>query len=192
MLENLTKYDIILGSASPRRKELLGKLNISFRVETKEVDETFPKDLTITQVAQFLAEKKSSAFNDLQENTLLITADTIVCLENKIFGKPKNTKEATEILNTLSDKTHQVITGVSIRSLEKTHSFNVVTNVTFSPLTDEEIAYYITHYQPFDKAGAYGIQEWIGHIGVTSIDGSYFNVMGLPIQRLYQELKNWQ
>lgn len=185
-----TKYDIILGSQSPRRKELLSGLDINFSVCTlPDIDESFPGSLQGGDIPLFISAKKADAFRPmLQERTLLITADTIVWLSNKVYGKPINEADAISMLKDLSGHTHEVFTGVTLTTLDKQKSFVVSTEVTFASLSDEEIYSYVTNYQPFDKAGAYGIQEWIGYIGVESISGSYFNVMGLPIQRLYREL----
>ena len=193
LLEQLKKYDILLASGSPRRKQLLSEMGLTFRVQTKEVEENFPPGLSPSETAIFLSELKSNVFrpSELTNNTLLITADTIVSLEKEILGKPKNKAEAREILQKLSGRKHKVITGITLRTKDRMHSFSASTDVYFSKLTDEEINYYITKYEPFDKAGAYGIQEWIGHIAIEKIEGSYFNVMGLPTHRLYQELGNF-
>ena len=193
MLSNLNKYNIILASQSPRRQELLKGLNIPFSVKEIEVEETYPKDIFGVEIPTYLAEKKSNAYADLMdENTLLITADTIVWHEGKVFGKPANKDEAINMLNALSGKKHQVITGVCISTLKRKKIFSVISDVRFAKLNAQEIDYYLENYQPYDKAGSYGVQEWIGFIGVESIEGSYYNVMGLPIQRLYNELKNWK
>lgn len=191
MLDNLKKYDIILGSASPRRAELLNGLDITFRIESNDVDENYPENLTGVEIPMYLAQKKSSAYT-LDENTLLITADTIVWLDGTVYGKPTDRKDARNMLRTLSGKMHQVITGVCIKSSVKSTVFQATSDVYFAQFTDAEIEYYLDHYAPYDKAGSYGVQEWIGYIGVEHIEGSYFNVMGLPIQRLYNELKNWE
>ena len=193
MLSNLNKYDIILASKSPRRLELLKGLDIPFSVKVIDVEETYPSDVFGVEIPAYLAEKKSNAFRDLmEENTLLITADTIVWHEGKVLGKPENKAEATSMLNSLSGRRHQVITGVCISTLRKKKTFSVISDVSFAKINAEEIEYYLENYQPYDKAGSYGVQEWIGFIGVESIEGSYFNVMGLPVQRLYNELKNWK
>jgi len=186
-----TNKKLLLASASPRRSQLLKDADFNFSViKGKEVDETIPDYLTGKDAAVFLAELKADAYSEeIRNNTVLITADTLVCLEDKILGKPKDEKEAFKILQLLSGKEHKVITGVAVRSLEKHFSFADETGVKFKPLSEAEIDYYITHYNPFDKAGAYGIQEWIGYIGITEIKGSYFNVMGLPVQKLYEVLK---
>ncbi len=193
MLSNLDNYHIILASQSPRRHELLSGLNIPFEVKTIEVEETYPTGIVGVDIPMYLAEKKANAFTDLMEkNTLLITADTIVWHEGKVFGKPVNKENASFMLNSLSGKTHQVITGVCISTLNKRKVFSVISEVRFAKINQYEIDYYLENYKPYDKAGAYGVQEWIGFVGVEFIEGSYFNVMGLPIQRLYNELKHWK
>ena len=191
MLDHLKKYDIILGSTSPRRKELLQGLDIPFQVVPINVEETYPDQLVGVDIPMYLAQKKADAF-PLQNNTLLITADTIVWHEFTVYGKPKDKDDALHMLKTLSGKMHQVITGVCIKTKQRKRVFHVISDVYFAAFTDEEIEYYLEHYSPYDKAGAYGIQEWIGYVGVERIEGSYFNVMGLPVQRLYNELKNWK
>lgn len=191
MLSNLNKYQVILASKSPRRKDLLTALGVDFKVkEQTNQDESYPKTLQGAEIVEFLAKQKSSSF-ETKENELIISADTIVCVENKVLGKPNNEYEAKEMLKLLSGKTHQVFTGVCLKTKEKQRVFSVTSSVTFSSLSDEEIDFYIKNFQPFDKAGAYGIQEWIGFIGIQSISGSYWNVMGLPLQCLYQELKKF-
>ena len=193
MLDNLNKYNIILASASPRRRELLSGLGVNFEtLSLPGIDESFPDSLPANEVAEYISVKKAEAYKQqMQTNQLIITADTVVVSENRILGKPHSRENAVEMLRFLSGKTHHVITGVTILTTDKQKTFSVSTDVTFADITDEEINYYIDRYQPMDKAGAYGIQEWIGFIAVESISGSYFNVMGLPIQRLYQELKRW-
>ncbi len=179
---------MILASNSPRRKELLAGLGLDFDVRVVEnIDESFPSDMSKQEVAQFIAVKKAEAYQ-VSENEILLTADTIVIVDNEILGKPKDAKDAARMLNLISGKTHQVITGVCLKSTKQVYQFSVCTNVSFKKLSKKEIDYYIAEYQPFDKAGAYGIQEWIGFIGVTKIEGSYFNVMGLPVQRIYEAL----
>jgi septum formation protein len=186
------EYNIILASKSPRRQQLLKSLGIKFTVQTIEVEENYPKNLEKHEVPVYLAELKSKPFlNKLSGNDLVITADTVVCLDKQILGKPKNRKEAIEMLESLSNREHQVITGVCLSSKQKTHSFYSLTNVRFKPLNDDEINYYINEFKPYDKAGAYGIQEWIGAIGITHIEGSFYNVMGLPIQILYEEIQKF-
>lgn len=184
------KYNIILGSGSPRRKELLTGLGLHFQVLVRKgVCEDYPNNLSPHEVAQYIAEEKMSAYTDLLvSNSLVITADTVVICDNNILGKPKNADDARRMLEMLSGKTHQVTTGVCIATAKHKTSFHVTTDVTFRRLSAEEIAFYIDNYKPFDKAGAYGIQEWIGYIGVTALNGSYFNVMGLPVQRIYDVL----
>ena len=186
--QKLKPYNVILASGSPRRQQFFKDLDINFSVQLKEVEEKYPKELKAAEITDFLADLKSKAFTSLQEKDLLITSDTIVWLENKAFGKPKDAKEAFTMLRALSGKKHKVITSISIKSLSFQKIINDSTTVNFKELSDEEIQYYINNYKPFDKAGAYGIQEWIGFIGIDSIEGSYFNVVGLPIHKLYDEL----
>ena len=191
MLENTLKgYDIVLASASPRRRQLLQELGIRFRVQPKKVEENFDEQLAPVQVAEYLSKLKARAFSkeELEEKTIVITADTVVTIDGMIMGKPKDPANAREMLQQLSGRSHQVITGVTLRSAEKMKTFSVSTKVFFKELSNEEIEYYITRFKPFDKAGAYGIQEWIGHAAIERIEGSYFNVMGLPVHRLYEEL----
>lgn len=190
---DLSKYNIILASNSPRRKELLAGLDLDYEVKTlPDVDESYPDDLQGENIATFIAKEKADAYLDhLKDNTLLITADTIVLLDGKVYGKPCDEAEATQMLRDLSGKTHVVATGVCITTQNKQHTFAVCSEVRFANLEDDEIEYYVNKYKPLDKAGAYGIQEWIGYIAVEYISGSYFNIMGLPIQRLYQELKKF-
>lgn len=187
------RYQIILASNSPRRKELLGGLGIPFKVRVLDgIDESYPQDLPTKDIAGYISQKKAAAYRQsIAADELIITADTIVILGEKVMGKPKDAGEAVEMLHELSGKTHQVITGVCLTTREKQVCFSVETDVTFKTLSDSEITYYIDHYHPFDKAGAYGIQEWIGHVGVTGMNGSYFNVMGLPVQRIYEALKDF-
>jgi len=193
MLSHLNNYQIILASQSPRRQDLLQGLNVPFEVKAIDVEETYPSQMVGVDIPMYLAEKKADAYKKMMdENTLLITADTIVWHEGQVFGKPTDRKDAMRMLNALSGKTHQVITGVCISTLKKRRTFHVISEVRFARLTPDEIEYYLDNFQPYDKAGAYGIQEWIGYVGVEHIEGSYFNVMGLPIQRLYSELKRWQ
>lgn len=188
--EKLKNYSIILASGSPRRQQFFKDLNLDFTVDVKEVDEVYPTRLKASEITDYLADLKSKAFSSLKENELVITSDTIVWLENKALEKPKNQADAFTMLKTLSGKKHEVITSVSIKTNHFQKIFNDTTNVYFKELTDDEISFYIQHYQPFDKAGAYGIQEWIGFIGIDKIEGSYFNVMGLPVHKLYKELMN--
>ena len=193
MLSNLKKYHIILASKSPRRQELLRGMGVDFEILTKETDESFPFEMSIDDVPKYLSLQKSLAFTDedLPTDYLLITSDTVVICEGEILGKPKDREDAARMLRLLSGKTHHVVTGVTVRSAEKTESFAVRSNVTFAELDDEEIDYYIEHCKPYDKAGAYGIQEWIGYVGISGLEGSFYNVMGLPTRRLYQCLKGF-
>ncbi len=190
MLDNLKNYRIILASNSPRRRELLAGLGISYEVRTLPgIDESYPADLPVEQIAEYIAAEKAAAYQrQMASGELIITADTIVVVAGEVMGKPHDADDARRMLRKLSNCTHQVITGVCLTTVEKQRRFSVITDVTFKALTDAEIDYYITNYRPFDKAGAYGIQEWIGYIGVTGLHGSYFNVMGLPVQRIYMEL----
>lgn len=183
-------YKVILASNSPRRKELLGGLGIPFEVRTLQgIDESYPDTLRGAEIPIHISGKKAEAYKRMMaDNELIITADTIVYDNGQVLGKPKDREEAVQMLRQLSGHAHEVITGVSIVTKEKTTQFASTSKVFFASLTDEEIAYYVDNYHPFDKAGAYGIQEWIGFVAVTRIEGSYFNVMGLPIQRLYTEL----
>ena len=168
---------------------MLAGLGLSYQVRLKDgIDESYPAQMDVAEVPQYISQKKAQAYT-LADSELLITADTIVCLDNEILGKPKDNAEAHLMLSKLSGRTHQVITGVTLKTTKWTHTFSCTSNVTFASLTKQEIDYYIQNYHPLDKAGAYGIQEWIGYIGVTRLEGSYFNVMGLPVQRLYTELK---
>lgn len=187
----LEQYHIILASGSPRRQELLRGLELEFDVVLKKgIKEDYPATLQGGEIPLYIAREKAAAYLcDLQENDLLITADTIVWKDGKVLGKPKTEEEAIAMINFLSGGTHQVYTGVCIRTKEKEDAFFVESTVKFAQLPQEEVEHYVKKYKPLDKAGAYGIQEWIGYVGVESIHGSYFNVMGLPIQRLYQELK---
>jgi len=193
MLSNLNKYQVILASKSPRRQELLHGMGVDFTIMTKETDESFPSDMPLDEVPKYLSLQKSLAFADdeLPVDFLLITSDTVVICEGEILGKPKDKGDAARMLRLLSGKTHHVVTGVTVRSAEKTESFAVRSNVTFAELDAEEIDYYIEHCKPFDKAGAYGIQEWIGYVGISGLEGSFYNVMGLPTRRLYQCLKGF-
>ena len=193
MLENLKKYQIILASKSPRRQELLRGMGVTFSVQTKETPEDFPATMPLDEVPQHLSLQKSLAFSadELPADFLLITADTVVICEGEILGKPKNAEDAFRMLSQLSGKTHHVVTGVTLRSAEKTESFAATSRVAFAALEKDEIDYYIARCQPFDKAGAYGIQEWIGYVGISGLEGSFYNVMGLPTRRLYQVLKSF-
>ncbi|MCR4852402.1 MAG: Maf-like protein [Prevotella sp.] len=183
---------IILASNSPRRRELLGGLDIDFEVKVlPDINESYPEGLPVEETAQYIASEKAAAYVDLMKSDeLLITADTIVVVDKEILGKPHDVEDARRMLKLISGRTHQVITGVCLMTKQRVKTFSVSTDVTFKMLSDKEIDYYIEHYKPFDKAGAYGIQEWIGYIGVTNLSGSYFNVMGLPVQRIYTELQD--
>lgn len=193
MLENLDKYDVILASKSPRRQELLAGMGVKFRVMTRDVVEDYPPLLPAVDVPAFLSRKKASAFekNELPENYLVIASDTVVIIDNQILGKPKDTDDATRMLRLLSGQTHKVVSGVTIKTKDVTETFSAVSDVTFNILNDNEIHFYIEKYRPFDKAGAYGVQEWVGYIGVSAVKGSFYNVMGLPTQMLYQTLKKF-
>ena len=191
MLGNLDKYQIILASNSPRRKELMSGLGVDFVVRTlPDVDESYPADLAGAAIPEYISRKKADAYRSImQPGELLITADTIVWLDGKVLGKPEGREGAVEMLRSLSGKSHQVFTGVCLTTTEWQKSFTAASDVEFDVLSEEEIRYYVDKYQPMDKAGAYGVQEWIGYIGVKSISGSFYNIMGLPIQKLYGELK---
>ena len=193
MLDNLRNYDIILASNSPRRKELLQRLGLPFKVRTLfGVDESFPENLRGEEIALYIARKKAEAYkSSMSSNELLITADTIVCLDGVVMGKPYGAENAKTILRQLSGRVHQVITGVTVLTQVKRESFAVTSHVKFANVTEDEIDYYVDNYLPFDKAGAYGIQEWFGLVAVEELRGSYFNVMGLPVQRLYTVLKQF-
>lgn len=193
LLKNLEKYNIILASGSPRRHALLAELGINFDIDVRSVEEAYPPHLKGEEIAMYLSRMKADAFETdfFDEKTLLITADTIVCIDGKVLGKPGSRDEAIDTLWQLSGKMHQVMTGICLRSPRKEISFSVSTDVYFKELNEDEIAYYVDHFQPYDKAGAYGIQEWIGIIGIEKIDGSFYNVMGLPVQKLYEELRKF-
>ena len=186
-------YKVILASNSPRRKELLAGIDVKFEVRViQDIDESYPSDLPTKNIAEYISRKKAAVYQQqMAPDELIITADTIVVLGDEVMGKPHDEADARRMLRELSGKTHQVITGVTLTTIQKQISFSVETDVTFKALSDSEIDYYVSHYKPFDKAGAYGIQEWIGHIGVTGLQGSYFNVMGLPVQRIYEALSNF-
>lgn len=186
-----SNYQLILASKSPRRQELLRALDLDFEVIVKPIEESFPESLPVLEVAEYLANQKSNAFDQVTDNKLLITSDTVVISGSKILGKAKNTAEAFEMIRMLSGETHSVATGVCIRSEQKRKSFTEITKVTFDTLDESEIRYYIEKYQPFDKAGAYGIQEWLGMIAISKIEGDYYNVMGLPLNSLYRHLKEF-
>lgn len=190
MLDNLKKFNVVLASNSPRRKELMTGLGVDYVVKTlPDVDESYPDTLRGEEIPAYISREKADAYQSMIEpDELLITADTIVWLDGEVLGKPKDREDAIRMLRKLSGASHQVITGVCLTTKEWQKCFTATTDVTFASLTEEEIVYYVDKYAPMDKAGAYGVQEWIGFIGVESISGSYFNVMGLPIQKLYKEL----
>ena len=191
-LQNLEQYELILASKSPRRQQLLSDLGLKFTVQSMDVPEKYPEGLGMTEIPVFLAELKAEAFRpQLKNNQLVITADTIVWLDGEVLGKPVDCDDGFRMLSSLSGKKHQVITGVCLLSAGKKVSFFSLTNVWFKPLSEQEINYYLGNYRPYDKAGAYGIQEWIGYVGINRIEGSFFNVMGLPVQSLYEHLKNF-
>lgn len=191
MLNNLGKYDVVLGSNSPRRRELLNDMGVNFRVEAiKGIDESYPANLPVEEIPVYLARIKAQG-HPLQENELLITADTIVVLDDAVLGKPAGEADAHRMLRALSGRDHRVISGVCVTTRDRTEAFSDTSIVRFAVLTDEEIDYYIEHYRPLDKAGAYGIQEWIGNIGISGISGDFYNVMGLPTRKLYQVLKTF-
>lgn len=191
--KKLEGYNLILASASPRRRQLLADCGLNFTLAEKfECDESFPADMPACEVAQYLSKIKSNAYpNELADSDIVLTADTVVIAEDKILGKPADKTEATAMLSMLSARKHIVTTGVTIRSKRLSHSFSVTSTVSFRALSNEEIDYYIETYKPYDKAGAYGIQEWIGYVAIEGIEGSFFNVMGLPVQRLYMELDSF-
>jgi len=188
--EKLKNYTVILASGSPRRQQFFKELDLDFIIQIKEVEEIYPKELKGSEITDFLADLKSKPFSNLSKNDLLVTSDTIVWLKDKALGKPKNEEEAVAMLKELSGKKHEVITSISIRSSAFQKIINDITVVYFKEITDEEINYYVKNYKPFDKAGAYGIQEWLGFIAIHKMEGSYFNVAGLPIHKLYKELMN--
>jgi len=193
MFENLTDYRIILASNSPRRKELMSGLDIPFEIKTlPDIEESYPDTLQKEAIPLYLAQLKADAYKTLmQDNTLLITADTIVWLDGKVYGKPEDEAEAKYMLQKLSGRTHEVFTGVCLTTRQKQKSFFDISKVTFAVLSEAEIDYYVKKYKPFDKAGAYGVQEWIGYIGVEHLEGSFYNVMGLPVRLLYKYLKEF-
>ena len=192
MLDNLKKYKVILASNSPRRKELLAGLGVDYEVRTlPDVDESYPETLQGADIPLYIAKEKADAYVAMmQPGELMITADTIVWLDGKALGKPRDREDALQMLRTMSGRTHEVFTGVCITTTDWQRSFTAQTEVRFATLSEEEIAYYVDNFQPMDKAGAYGVQEWIGFIGVENISGSYYNIMGLPVQRIYNELKH--
>jgi septum formation protein len=192
MLTNkLAKYSLILASGSPRRQQFFKDLDLDFEVRLKEIEEIYPPELKAEEITNYLAELKANAFEgELNDNEILITSDTIVWFNDKALGKPKDKEDAFAILKSLSDATHEVITSVCFKTKAKTELISEITKVTFNPLSDAAIEYYLEHYKPYDKAGAYGIQEWIGFIGVTKVEGSYTNVMGMPTDKVFEYLNN--
>ena len=186
-------FKIILSSNWDRRRELRGGLDVPFAVRViNGIDESYPASLPTRQIAEYISQKKAAAYREtMAPDELVITADTIVVLGDEVMGKPHDEADACRMLHELSGKTHQVITGVTLTTRERQQSFSVITDLTYKQLSDDEINYDVTHYRPFDKAGSYGIQEWIGYIGVTALHGSYFNVMGLPVQRIYEALRTF-
>jgi septum formation protein len=188
----VTPYHIILASNSPRRRELLSGLDLDYEVRVlPDIQESYPSGLPADEIPLYIAAEKAAAYRDtMKPGELIITADTVVIVGDDILGKPADAADAARMLREISGRTHQVTTGVSLLTADKQRSFSVTTDVTFKQLSDAEIQHYIEHYRPYDKAGAYGIQEWIGYIGVTGLNGSYYNVMGLPVQRIYTELRD--
>ena len=190
--EKLNKINIILASGSPRRQQFFKEMDLHYTIRLKEIEEIYPEHLQAEEITNFLAELKASAFeNELKENDVLVTSDTIVWLNGKALGKPKDYDDAFKMLQQLANQTHEVITSVCLKSIDKTDVFHNVTKVTFANLSDEAITYYLNNYQPFDKAGSYGIQDWIGLIVISKIEGSYTNVVGLPTEMLFQKLMNY-
>ena len=190
---SIKNYKLILASASPRRQQLMKDAGFTFEIRLKKIEEDYPKDLPLEKVPEYLSKVKAEAFREeLNPDEVLVTADTVVCIHDKILGKPGNRAEAIRMLQELSGNRHLVVTGVSVTTKTKQYSFSALTNVFFKTLSIEEIEYYVDVYKPFDKAGAYGIQEWIGYIGIERIEGSFYNVMGLPVQKLYETLRMLQ
>ena len=190
--DKLNKINIILASGSPRRQQFFKEMDLHYTIRLKEIEEIYPEHLQAEEITNFLAELKASAFeNELKENDVLVTSDTIVWLNGKALGKPKDYDDAFQMLQQLANQTHEVITSVCLKSIDKTEVFHCVTKVTFANLSDEAIKYYLDNYQPFDKAGSYGIQDWIGLVGISKIEGSYTNVVGLPTKMLFQKLMNY-
>ena len=190
--DKLNTVNIILASGSPRRQQFFKEMDLHYTIRLKEIEEIYPEHLQAEEITNFLAELKASTFeNELKENDVLVTSDTIVWLNGKALGKPKDYDDAFQMLQQLANQTHEVITSVCLKSIEKTEVFHCVTKVTFANLSDEAIKYYLDNYQPFDKAGSYGIQDWIGLVGISKIEGSYTNVVGLPTEMLFQKLMNY-
>ena len=190
MLDNLEKYKVILASGSPRRRELMAGLGVNYEVRIlPDVDESYPDTLQGEEIPLYIAKEKADAYIPMmQPNELIITADTIVWMDGKVLGKPRDREDALQMLRTMSGRTHEVFTGVCITTTDWQRSFTAQTEVRFATLSEDEIIYYVDNFKPMDKAGAYGVQEWIGFIGVENISGSYYNIMGLPVQKLYREL----
>ena len=193
MLDNLEKYKVILASGSPRRRELMAGLGVNYEVRIlPDVDESYPHTLQGEEIPLYIAKEKADAYIPMmQPDELIITADTIVWLDGKVLGKPRDREDALQMLRTMSGRTHEVFTGVCITTTDWQRSFTAQTEVRFATLSEDEIIYYVDNFKPMDKAGAYGIQEWIGYIGIERIDGSFYNVMGLPVQKLYETLKSF-
>ncbi|HQW69373.1 MAG TPA: Maf-like protein [Flavobacterium sp.] len=190
--EKLKGYKIILASGSPRRQQFFKDLDLDFEIKLKEVEEIYPDTLQGIEITNFLAELKANSFNnEILSNEIIVTSDTIVWFENKALGKPKDAEDAFQMLQSMAGKTHEVITSVCIKTISKSDLLHTITKVTFNPISDEEIQYYIQNYKPFDKAGAYGIQEWIGLMAISKIEGSYTNVVGLPTDLVYDYLSNF-
>jgi septum formation protein len=190
--EKLNKINIILASGSPRRQQFFKEMDLHYTIRLKEIEEVYPEHLKGAEITNFLAELKANAFeNELEENDVLVTSDTIVWLNGKALGKPRDYDDAFKMLQQLANQTHEVITSVCLKSIDKIEIFHCVTKVTFADLSDEAIRYYLDNYQPFDKAGSYGIQDWIGLIGISNIEGSYTNVVGLPTEMLFQKLMQY-
>lgn len=190
--DKLNTINIILASGSPRRQQFFKEMDLHYTIRLKEIEEIYPEHLQAEEITNFLAELKANAFeNELKENDVLVTSDTIVWLNGKALGKPKDYDDAFQMLQQLANQTHEVITSVCLKSMDKTEVFHCVTKVTFANLSDEAIRYYLDNYQPFDKAGSYGIQDWIGLVGISKIEGSYTNVVGLPTEMLFQKLMNY-
>jgi septum formation protein len=190
--EKLNKINIILASGSPRRQQFFKEMDLHYTIRLKEIEEVYPEHLKGAEITNFLAELKASAFeNELEENDVLVTSDTIVWLNGKALGKPRDYDDAFKMLQQLANQTHEVITSVCLKSIDKIEIFHCVTKVTFADLSDEAIRYYLDNYQPFDKAGSYGIQDWIGLIGISNIEGSYTNVVGLPTEMLFHKLMQY-
>jgi septum formation protein len=187
--QQLQSYHLILASGSPRRQQFFNELGLDFEIRLKEIEEIYPPHLQAAEITDYLAELKANAFsNELKAKDILVTSDTIVWHQNECLGKPKDYQDAFLMLQKLSYATHQVITSVCLKTIQKSETFHAITKVTFKPLSDDEIRYYLDNYQPFDKAGSYAIQEWIGYIGITKIEGSYTNVVGMPMQLVYEKL----